>query len=146
MPERVAIHRIVVGGGGDDDKNRRVIEPGTRFNTEDYQIDAEQLEKYDRRRVTREPRDQQQDDSGPRANSRMGRVVEGRSGPARDVTNPMPGDNEGGRVLREPTDNRDMLRQGQGGQGAAPARPEAAPAAPEHAETRRSTRRSDSDL
>jgi len=53
MPERVAVHRIVVGGGGDDNKNRRVIEPGTRFNTEDYQIDAEQLEKFDQRRVTR---------------------------------------------------------------------------------------------
>jgi len=143
MPERVAVHRIIVGGGGDDDKNRRVIEPGTRFNTEEYDIDAEQLEKYDRRRVTREPRDQQQDDGGPRANSRMGRVVEGRSGPARDVTNAMPGENEGGRVLREPTDNRDALRQGQ---GAAPGRPEAAPAAPEHHETRRTTRRSDSDL
>jgi len=140
MPERVAIHRIVVGGGGDDDKNRRVIEPGTRFNTEEYNIDAEQLEKYDQRRVTREPRDQPRDDGGPRANSRMGRVVEGRSGPARDVTNPMPGDNEGGRVLREPTDNRDMLRQ------ASPGRPEATPAAPEHHETRRTTRRSDSDL
>jgi len=83
MPERVAVHRIVVGGGGDDNKNRRVIEPGARFNTEDYQIDAEQLEKLDRRRATREPRDQPQDDGGPRANSRMGRVVEGRSGPAR---------------------------------------------------------------
>jgi len=140
MPERVAVHRIVVGGGGDDNKNRRVIEPGARFNTEDYQIDAEQLEKLDRRRATREPRDQQQDDGGPRANSRMGRVVEGRSGPARDVTNPMPGDNEGGRVLREPADNRDMLRQGQ------PQQPSAAPAAPEHTETRRNTRRSDSDL
>jgi len=135
MPERVAIHRIVVGGGGDDNKNRRVIEPGTRFNTEEYEISAEQLEKYDRRRVTREPRDQQQDDGGPRANSRMGRVVEGRSGPAQNVTNPTPGDNEGGRVLREPTDNRDAVR-----------RPEAAPAAPEHHETRRTTRRSDSDL
>jgi len=140
MPERVAIHRIVVGGGGDDNKNRRVIEPGTRFNTEEYEISAEQLEKYDRRRVTREPRDQQQDDGGPRANSRMGRVVEGRSGPAQDVTNPTPGYNEGGRVLREPADNRDALRQGQ-----PPAAP-AAPAAPEHAETRRNTRRSDSDL
>lgn len=140
MPERVAVHRIVVGGGGDDNKNRRVIEPGTRFNTEDYQIDAEQLEKFDRRRATREPRDQQGDDGGPRANSRMGRVVEGRSGPARDVTNPMPGDNEGGRVLREPADNRDMLRQ----PGAAPGQPQANPA-PEHTETRRG-RRSDSDL
>jgi hypothetical protein len=145
MPERVAIHRIVVGGGGDDDKNRRVIEPGTRFNTEDYQIDAEQLEKYDRRRVTREPRDQQQDDGGPRANSRMGRVVEGRSGPARDVTNPMPGDNEPpGRVLREPADNRDMVRQGQPQQPQQP--PGTREAAPEHHEARRSTRRSDSDL
>ena len=104
MPERVAIHRIVVGGGGDDDKNRRVIEPGTRFNTEEYGIDAEQLEKYDRRRVTREPRDQQQDDGGPRANSRMGRVVEGRSGPAQNVTNPTPGDNEGaGCCVNQPT-------------------------------------------
>jgi len=141
MPERVAVHRIIVGGGGDDDKSRRVIEPGTRFNTEEYNIDAEQLEKYDRRRVTREPRDQQQDDGGPRANSRMGRVVEGRSGPARDVTNPIPGDNEPpGRVLREPADNRDMVRQGQ------PQQPPAAPAAPEHPETRRNTRRSDSDL
>lgn len=140
MPERVAVHRIVVGGGGDDNKNRRVIEPGARFNTEDYQIDAEQLEKLDRRRATREPRDQPQDDGGPRANSRMGRVVEGRSGPARDVTNPIPGENEGGRVLREPADNRDMLRQ------ASPGQPAAAPAAPEHTETRRTTRRSDSDL
>ena len=139
MPERVAVHRIVVGGGGDDNKGRRVIEPGTRFNTEDYQIDAEQLEKYDQRRVTREPRDQQADDGGPRANSRMGRVVEGRSGPAREVTNPIPGENEG-RVLREPADNRDMLRQPPSGQ------PQATPAAPEHAETRRNTRRSDSDL
>ena len=139
MPERVAVHRIVVGGGGDDNKNRRVIEPGARFNTEDYQIDAEQLEKLDRRRATREPRDQQADDGGPRANSRMGRVVEGRSGPARDVTNPIPGENEGGRVLREPADHRDMLRQ------ATPGQPAAAPA-PEHTETRRTTRRSDSDL
>jgi len=86
MPERVAVHRIVVGGGGDDNKNRRVIEPGTRFNTEEYNIDAEQLEKYDRQRVTREPRDQTRDDGGPRANSRMGRVVEGRSGPVHDDT------------------------------------------------------------
>jgi len=137
MPERVAVHRIVVGGGGDDNKNRRVIEPGTRFNTEEYEIDAEQLEKLDRRRATREPRDQPQDDGGPRANSRMGRVVEGRSGPARDVTNPIPGENEGGRVLREPADHRDMLRQATPGQPAA---------APEHTETRRTTRRSDSDL
>jgi len=141
MPERVAVHRIVVGGGGDDNKNRRVIEPGTRFNTEEYNIDAEQLEKYDRQRVTREPRDQTRDDGGPRANSRMGRVVEGRSGPAQEVTGNRPGENDqGGRVLREPADNRDMVRQGQ------PQQPPAAPAAPEHPETRRTTRRSDSDL
>ena len=105
MPERVAVHRIVVGGGGEDEKGRRVIEPGTRFNTEDYQISEEQLAKFDQRRATREPRDPQQDDGGPRANSRMGRVVEGRSGPARDVTNPS--ENEGGRVIREPADNRE---------------------------------------
>ena len=139
MPERVAIHRIVVGGS-EEDKKRRVIEPGTRFNTEEYGIDEEQLKRFDQRRTTREPRDQQQDDGGPRANSRMGRVVEGRSGPARDVTNPS--ENEGGRVIREPADNRDALRQGAGTPQAAPA----APAAPEHPETRRSTRRSDSDL
>lgn len=138
MPERVAIHRIVVGGGGDDNKNRRVIEPGTRFNTEEYEISAEQLEKYDQRRVTREPRDQPQDDGGPRANSRMGRVVEGRSGPAQEVTGNRPGENDqGGRVLREPADNRDAVRQQP---------PQAAPAAPEHPETRQRTRRSDSDL
>ena len=138
MPERVAVHRIVVGGGGEDEKGRRVIEPGTRFNTEEYQISEEQLAQFDRRRATREPRDQQQDDGGPRANSRTGRVVEGRSGPARDVTNPIPGDNDPpGRVLREPADNRDMLRQASPGQPAA---------APEHTETRRTTRRSDSDL
>ena len=47
MPERVAVHRIVVGG---EDKSRRVIEPGTRFNTEDYQISEEQLAKFDQRR------------------------------------------------------------------------------------------------
>ena len=135
MPERVAVHRIVIGGGGEDDKNRRVIEPGTRFNTEEYGISGEQLEKFDQRRVTREPRDQQQDDGGPRANSRMGRVVEGRSGPAQGVTNPTPGEGEG-RVLREPADNRDALRQGT-------PQPQAAP---EHVETRRNTRRSDSDL
>jgi len=70
----------------------------------------------------------------------MGRVVEGRSGPARDVTTPIPGDNAPeGRVLREPADNRDMLRQ------ASPGQPSATPA-PEHTETRRNTRRSDSDL
>ena len=144
MPERVAIHRIVVGG---EEKSRKVIEAGTRFNTEDYQIDGEQLKKLDQRRATREPRDQQRDDGGPRADSRMGRVVEGRSGPARDVTNPMPGDNEPpGRVLQEPTDNR---RRDLSDAAATTARSEAAAraeaAAASAAEPRR-TRRPDTDL
>jgi hypothetical protein len=148
MPERVAIHRIVVGG---EEKSRKVIEAGTRFNTEDYQIDGEQLKKLDQRRATREPRDQQRDDGGPRADSRMGRVVEGRSGPARDVTNPMPGDNEPpGRVLQEPADNRpvarrDLAEAATAGAAAAGRSESAAAAAAEPHETRR-TRRPDTDL
>ena len=42
MPERVAVHRIVVGGGGEDEKGRRVIEPGVAAGgaaEADYRLD-----------------------------------------------------------------------------------------------------------
>jgi len=144
MPERVAVHRIVVGG---EEKSRRVIEAGTRFNTEDYQIDEEQLKKLDQRRAIREPRDQTREGESPREESRMGRVVEGRSGPASDVTNPIPGYNDPpGRVLQEPADNR---RRDLSDAAATAARSEAmarAEAAAATAAEPRRTRRSDTDL
>ena len=83
MADRVAIHRIVVGVGED----RKVITPGTRFNTDEYQWTAEQVEQYDKSGAVRQPRDQSAPVAeGPRAESRQGRVVEGRSGPVHDDT------------------------------------------------------------
>jgi len=78
MPERVAVNRIVVGDG----ENRKAIAPGTRFNTEDYNISAEQLEKWDKNGTVREPRDQARAEDSPREHSRRGEVTEGRT-PAR---------------------------------------------------------------
>ena len=75
MPERVAVNRIVVGDGD----NRKAIAPGTRFNTEDYGIDAEQLKKWDERGTVREPRDQARAEDSPREHSRRGEVVENRT-------------------------------------------------------------------
>jgi len=75
MPERVAVNRIVVGDG----ENRKAIAPGTRFNTEDYNISAEQLEKWDKNGTVREPRDQARAEDSPREHSRRGEVVEDRT-------------------------------------------------------------------
>lgn len=75
MPERVAVNRIVVGDG----ENRRAIAPGARFNTEDYGIDAQQLEAWDKRGTVREPRDQVKAEDSPREHSRRGEVVEDRT-------------------------------------------------------------------
>jgi hypothetical protein len=45
VADRIAVHRIIAGV----DKDRKVIMPGTRFNTDEYGIDAEALEKFDKR-------------------------------------------------------------------------------------------------
>jgi hypothetical protein len=83
MPERVAVHQIIVGKKeGDNEEERKVIEPGTRFNTEEYGIDEETLKQYDERGVTREVRDQNVRAPGemtPREESERGLVTEGRS-------------------------------------------------------------------
>jgi hypothetical protein len=89
MADRVAVHRIVVGSGDD----RKVIEPGTRFNTEEAGIDAETLKKFESSGVLRGPRDENQRapaGGGPREESAQGRVVEGRSGPVNDAVSPRP--------------------------------------------------------
>lgn len=139
MAERVAVSRIVVG----QDKDRKVIQPGQRFETGEYGIDDETLKKWDANRTTREPRDQASDNDTPRARSKRGEVVEGRSGPATEVTNPSPGEHSGeARVLREPTDNRNMLP----GQSASQEAQTASQAQAESQTRRTSTRRSDSDL
>jgi hypothetical protein len=90
MADRVAVHRIVVGSGDD----RKVIQPGTRFNTDEAGIDAETLKKFESSGVLRGPRDENQrapaGGGGPREESAQGRVVEGRSGPVNDAVSPRP--------------------------------------------------------
>lgn len=89
MADRVAVHRIVVGSGDD----RKVIQPGTRFNTDEAGIDAETLKKFESSGVLRGPRDEGQRapaGGGPREESAQGRVVEGRSGPVNDAVSPRP--------------------------------------------------------
>jgi hypothetical protein len=105
MADRIAVHRIIAGV----DKDRKVIMPGTRFNTDEYGIDAEALEKFDKRGALREPRDQKEEDkekaASPRAESRQGRVVEGRSGPADNVTTQSESEQESGSTRRRRTDH-----------------------------------------
>ena len=138
MPERVAVTRIVVG----KDKERKTIEPGTRFNTEEYDISAEQLEKWDKSRRTREPRDQPQNADSLVERSRRGEVVEGRSGPARDVTHPSESELAGreARVLEQPRDARPANPQAGHPQAGQPAQPV------EHQREERRTRRGETDL
>lgn len=81
MADRVAVHRIVVGSGDE----RKVIQPGERFNTEEAGIDEEQLKRFDTSGAVRQPRDQVEQTGGPRAETRQGMVVEGRSGPVNDA-------------------------------------------------------------
>lgn len=89
MADRVAVHRIVIGSGDE----RKVIQPGTRFNTDEIGIDAETLKKFDSSGVVRGPRDEAlraATTSGPRAEMAQGGVVEGRSGPVNDAVSPPP--------------------------------------------------------
>ena len=86
MPERVARTRIIVGSGD----GRKVIAPGTRFKTEEYDIDSVQLKAWDDTGVVRRLRDQAVPvpaGTGPREGET---VVEGRSGPVSDATSDMP--------------------------------------------------------
>lgn len=87
MPDRVALGRIIVGVGSE----RKTIEPGQRFRTEDFGVKADELEQWDLTGVVRGLRDQQEvpvpAGAGPREP-----VVEDRSGPitAGDATSDMP--------------------------------------------------------
>lgn len=112
MPERVARNRIIVGSGDD----RKVIEPGQRFRTEDYGLSADELEAWDESGVVRNLRDMQDvpvpAGTGPRDPVVDEAVVEGRSGPVHgDATSDMPnrlnrrtdgGDDADRRVPRAP--------------------------------------------
>lgn len=139
MPERVAVGRIIVG----QDKERKVIQPGQRFDTGEYGIDEETLKKWDANRTTREPRDEARAGDSPRARSRAGQVVEGRSGPATQVTNPTAQEAAGeARIIREATDNRDMLP----GRGEAPAAAETRPSRQGQEEARTTRRERNTDL
>ena len=136
MAERVAVGRIIVG----QDKDRKVIEPGQKFETSEYGIDDETLKRWDANRTTREVRDQAAAGDTPRSRSRAGQVVEGRSGPATQVTNPTPGEAEA-RVIQPVADNREALP----GRSDHPAAPETRQREPADAQTRR-TSRSNTDL
>lgn len=138
MAERVAVGRIIVG----QEKDRKVIQPGQRFETSEYGIDDETLKRWDANRTTREVRDQAAAGDTPRSRSRAGQVVEGRSGPATQVTNPMPGEEAGeARIIQPVADNREALP----GRSDHPAAPETRQREPADAQTRR-TSRSNTDL
>jgi hypothetical protein len=101
MPERVAVNRIIIGKG--EGQEQVIIEPGTRFNTDEHGFDEATVKRYDETGVTREPRDenksQGQGELSPREESEQGRVTEGRSpvadsepGTERTIERPASGD------------------------------------------------------
>jgi hypothetical protein len=87
MPDRVAVNRIIRGTGDD----RKVIMPGQRFKSEEFEVDAAELKSWDETGVVRKPRDQVEvavpEGAGPREPT-----VEDRSGSitAGDATSDMP--------------------------------------------------------
>jgi hypothetical protein len=107
MAERVAVSRIIVGKG--ENEEIVTIEPGKRFNTDEYGIDEETLKRYDETGVTREPRDEAQAtqiEQTPMEQSLDYEVTEGRSPAAK------PSERGVERTIERPENERQTQRRG----------------------------------
>lgn len=93
MAERVAVGRLIVGDGA----NRKTIAPGSRFNSEDVGMNAEDLRVMEERGIVRRVRDPNTRvpvERGPMQAAEEGATVEGRSGPATNATSGQPGEQD----------------------------------------------------